>query len=107
MEWSFHIESYFCAQANLKPLPVSENLLCRYVAYLAEQGLAPKTIKLYLSAVRHLQVSMNLSDPKIGDMPRLEQVMKGAKCEYAKKNPDKRAFTNHPRAAVTDETGVE
>ena len=33
---------------------------------------------------------MNLSDPKIGDMPRLEQVVKGAKREYAKKNPDKR-----------------
>ena len=80
----------FCTQAGLDPLPVSENLLCRYVAYLAEQGLAPKTIKLYLSAIRHLQVSMSLPDPRIGDMPRLEQVIKGAKREYAKKNPDKR-----------------
>ena len=80
----------FCVQAHLNPLPVSESLLCRYVAYLAEEGLAPKTIKLYLSAIRHLQVSMNLSDPKIGEMARLEQVVKGAKREYAKKNPDKR-----------------
>ena len=80
----------FCVQAHLNPLPVSESLLCRYVAYLAEEGLAPKTIKLYLSAIRHLQVSMNLSDPKIGEMARLEQVVKGVKREYAKKNLDKR-----------------
>ena len=33
---------------------------------------------------------MNRSDPKIGDMPRLQQVVKHAKREYAKKNPDKR-----------------
>ena len=80
----------FCNQAQLNPLPISETLLCRYVAHLAEEGLAPRTIKAYLSAIRHLQVSMNLSDPKIGEMPRLEQVLKGAKREFAKKNPDKR-----------------
>ena len=80
----------FCNQAQLNPLPISETLLCRYVAHLAEEGLTPRTIKAYLSAIRHLQVSMNLSDPKIGEMPRLEQVLKGAKREFAKKNPDKR-----------------
>ena len=80
----------FCTKAQLNPLPVSENLLCRYVTFLAEDGLAPKSIKLYLSAVRHLQVSMNFPDPKIGDMAHLEQVVKGAKREHAKKNPDKR-----------------
>ena len=80
----------FCNQAHLKLSPISESLLCRYVAHLAEQGLAPKTIKLYLSAVRHLQVSMSISDPRMGDMPRLEQVVKGVKREYVRKNPDKR-----------------
>ena len=80
----------FCNQAQLNPLPISEMLLCRYVAHLAEEGLAPRTIKAYLSAIRHLQVSMNLSDPKIGEMPCLEQVLKGAKREFSKKNPDKR-----------------
>ena len=78
---------YFCSKAQLNPLPVT---VCRYVAYLAEDSLAPKTVKLYLSAVRHLQVSMNLPDPKIGDMAQLEQVVKGAKREDAKKNPHKR-----------------
>ena len=76
----------FCNQAHLKRLPVSESLVCRYVAHLAEQGLAPKTIKLYLSAVRHLQVSMSLSDARMGDMPRLEQVVKGVKRECQKES---------------------
>ena len=69
---------------------MNENLWCRFTAYLAEEGLAPSTIKLYLSAVRHLQVSMGLPDPKMGDMARLEQVVKGAKREYGKKNPGKK-----------------
>ena len=60
------------------------------VAHLAEEGLAPRTIKAYLSAIRHLKVSMNRSDPKIGEMPHQEQVLKGRKREFAKKNPDKR-----------------
>ena len=69
---------------------MSENLLCRYVAFLAEEGLAPATIKVYLSAVRHLHLAMNYADPNIGEMARLEQVIKGAKREYVKRNPDKR-----------------
>ena len=80
----------FCSKASQDPLPVNENLLCRFTAYLAEEGLAPSTIKLYLSAVRHLQISMGLPDPKIGDMACLEQVVKGAKREYGKKNPGKK-----------------
>ena len=75
----------------MKPLPGSENLLCRYVAHLAEEGLAPKTMKLYLSAFCHLLVSMNLSDPKIGDMPCPEQAVKGAKKhEYARSSPNRK-----------------
>ena len=88
----------FCNQAGLAPLPVSENLLCRYVAYLAEQGLSPKTVKVYLSAIRHLQVAMNFPDPKMGDLPCLEQVVKGAKREYARQN-----HTNRERLPITPE----
>lgn len=55
---------------------MSECLQCRCTVYLAEQNLTPNTIKLYLSAVRHLQVSMCLPDPRIGDMAHLEQVTK-------------------------------
>ena len=64
---------------------MGEQLLCRYVAHLAGEGLSPKTIKGYLSAVRHLQISMHMPNPKIGDMSRLEQVVKGAKREFGKR----------------------
>ena len=54
---------------------------------LVKDGLALNSIKLYLSAVRHLHLAMHLPDPKIGEMARLEQVIKGSKCEYAKLKP--------------------
>lgn len=38
----------FCSGAQCSPLPVTEQLLCRYVSYLADQP------QCYLSAVRHL-----------------------------------------------------
>jgi len=60
------------------------------VAHLAKDGLAPSSIKSYLSAVRHLHLAVHLPDPKIGEMSRLEQVIKGSKCEYAKHNPGSR-----------------
>ena len=77
----------FCLTANLDPVPASEHQLCRFVAQLAKDGLAPSSIKSYLSAVRHLHLVVHLPDPKIGEMSRLEQVLKGTKCEYAKRNP--------------------
>ena len=74
----------FCNSGSLPPLPVSENLLCHYASYLADSGLAHTSIKAYLSAVRHLQISHGLHDPRIGDMPRLSQVMRGIKSHQAK-----------------------
>ena len=61
----------FCIPALSNPLSVSESFLCRYIAYLAEESLAPKTLT---SAVHHLQVAMTLSDPKIGEMPQVMKV---------------------------------
>ena len=81
---------HFCKRTGLSPLPLSENLLCRYMASLADEGQSPKTIKSYLSATRHLQIAMSLPDPRMGEMARLEQVIKGAKREYAKRNPETR-----------------
>ena len=66
----------FCAKAGFDPVPASEQL-CRFVAQLVKDALAPNSIKLYLSAVRHLHIAMHLPDPKIGEMARLEQVIKG------------------------------
>ena len=80
----------FCDKANLSPLPLTENLLCRFVGYLADDGLAPSPIKSYLSAVRHLQLAMHMDYPDIGNMGRLEQVLKGVKRQFVKKNSMKK-----------------
>ena len=81
---------HFCNNTGLSPLPLRENSLCRYILFLADEGLSPKTIKSYLSATRHFQVTMNLPNPKMGEMARLEQLIKGAKREYAKRNHETR-----------------
>lgn len=39
----------FCSQACTSPLPLSENVLCFYVSYLADEGLAHATIKSLIS----------------------------------------------------------
>ena len=61
------------------PFPVSEHTLMYFVAYLHQEGLAPGTVKSYLSAVRHSQICLGFGDPGIGVMPRLEYVIKGSK----------------------------
>ena len=43
----------FCVQYNVSdPFPVTEKLLCYFSTKLANDGLAPQTIKVYLSAIR-------------------------------------------------------
>ncbi len=61
----------FCAKYNVwNPFPVSEKLLCSFVAYLTNDGLAPQTCKSYLAAViylatvRNIQLSLGLPDPR-------------------------------------------
>lgn len=64
----------FCNQFGLSPLPVCEAYLCRFVAILYSASLCYQTIRLYLSAVRHLQIVNGLPDPSF---PCLEYVLKG------------------------------
>ena len=55
----------FCTTYNvLNPFPLSEQLLCTFAAFLADQGLAPQTIKSYLAAVRNIQISLGFPDPR-------------------------------------------
>ena len=55
----------FANDHSLPPLPLSESLLLRYVAYLHLDRLAPATIKNYLSAIRAWVISMGLDEPHI------------------------------------------
>jgi len=48
----------FCSRYNmLTPFPVSETLLCYYAAFLPTDRLSPQTIKVYLAAIRHMQIT--------------------------------------------------
>ena len=81
----------FCFQAVLNPLPVSEQVLCSFVSHLAQQGLKYRTIKVYLSAVRHLQIAGNYPDPFGGSpMPKLEYVLRGVKKHEVEKGEGQR-----------------
>ena len=62
---------------GLTPYPTSENTLSYFVAFLFKEGLAPSSVKSYLSAVRHTQIALGLGDPHLSTMPRLEYFTKG------------------------------
>ena len=73
-----------CQLLKSPAVPASEHQLCLFAAFLAQDGLLHRTIKCYLSAVRHLHISRGSPDPGISNMPRLEQVLKGIKAVQAK-----------------------
>jgi len=58
------------------PFPLTELLLSYYAVHLADQGLAPQTIKSHLAALHHAQISMGLSDPR--DHSSMAPAQKGA-----------------------------
>ena len=61
----------------MTPLPLAESTLCRFVAYLFNQSLSVSTIRLYLSALRFLQISHGGSDPSLGSYSQLHYVLRG------------------------------
>ena len=70
----------FCNQlCILRPFPVTESILSRFVAFLFESRLIGATVKNYLAAVRYVQIGLGLGDPGMSNMPQLEYVVKGFK----------------------------
>ncbi len=76
----------FCDRYNIIPFPVSEGTLLLFVAFLYHEGLIASTVKSYLAAVRHTQISLGLGDPRVDAMPQLEYVTKGLKKRTAGKS---------------------
>ena len=75
----------FCSLYNIHDvLPMSQDMLCYFVAYLGEKGLGHSTIKTYLAAVRSLQVNYGFDSPFVSSMPKLDRVMKGTKVAQGK-----------------------
>ena len=78
----------FCCRAGKNSLPLSEDTLVSYVAFLAQEGLKHQTIKCYLSAIRHFQIAVSMPDPFHNDsFPYLEYVLKGIKKTQAQSGP--------------------
>lgn len=76
----------FCSHYGIVDMfPVNELLLCRFVAFLANEGLAPPTIKTYLAGVRHMQIMQGYPEPRReGSMPRLKLLQSGVAKERVK-----------------------
>ena len=63
-----------------------ERVLCCFCAHLANEKLKHKTIKVYLSAVQHMQIAAGQNDPfGAGSVPmsKLEYVLRGIKMNEA------------------------
>ena len=82
----------FCTTYSINtPFPLSEQLLCSYAAFLADQRLASQTIKSYLSALRNLQLTLGLPDPREkSSMPILKRVQAGIRRIRFQKGPPSR-----------------
>ena len=67
----------FCTKYDVfTPFPVTEKLLCYFAAALASEGLAPQTIKCYLSGVRSMQISLGLPPPRDqSSLPIIKRVL--------------------------------
>ena len=69
----------FCDRFHVfNPFPVTESILCSFAAFLADEKLSPQSIKTYLAAVRNIQISLGLPDPRQeSSLPVLERVQAG------------------------------
>lgn len=77
--YSSYLKSYmsFCIKMNYCPVPIDQNNLLRYTAYLA-QRLSPQSIPAYLSVIRFLHLDSNMSNPVANNFG-LDMLLKGIK----------------------------
>ena len=70
----------FCTATKFHPVPATEATLVLFATHLATGNISHTTIKVYLSVVRHLHVSVGLHDYfNLQLTPRLQQVLQGIK----------------------------
>ena len=67
----------FCSGYDFTPFPLSEPILCRFVAYLVTTGLSFQSIRQYLSALRYYQLSTGGPDPSFASLFQLHYVLRG------------------------------
>ena len=69
----------FCTNFSIQPLPLQRDNITRFVAHLAQSGVAYQSIRRYLSGLRFFQVASGLPDPGLGSIPWLEYVLRGVR----------------------------
>ena len=69
----------FCVKGGFSPFPVSEQVICLFMAFLYQEGLAGTSAKSYLAALRYTQIAMGLGDPHMSEWPKLGYVIRGFK----------------------------
>ena len=71
----------FCNRFKIQnPFPLTESIICRFVAFLDQEGLKHHTLKVYLSGLRFAQIYQALGNPFLKDsMPLLDYVLAGIK----------------------------
>ena len=73
---------------KIPPIPASEATLILFASYLATQNISYTTIKVYLSAVRHMHVSMGLHNFFNAQLtPRLQLTLKGIQKSQTSTHP--------------------
>lgn len=79
----------FCNRFNIQnPFPLTESILCYFVAFLCQEGLKHRTLKVYLTGLRFAQVHQVLGNPFLKDcMPLLDYVLVGIKQSESRTYP--------------------
>jgi len=67
----------WCSAAGRDPLPASSETLCLYVAACIDEGLRLASVRLYLSAIRHVHVQGKFECP-VGRDSEVRRLMDGA-----------------------------
>ena len=71
-------------------VPATEEVLCRFVSFLADGGLRLRTIKVYLAAVRFLHIAEGCANPFLVSRHRLHYTLQGIKRSEAEKGTERR-----------------
>ena len=75
----------FCKKHKIIDLlPVDQRLVCYYIMYLVQQGLADSTIRVYLSPLRHQHIACDILEPDHTKMAKLKLVDSGIRTTKAR-----------------------
>ena len=80
----------FCKSINAQPMPTTEQLLILFATHLATSNISYTTIKVYLSAIRHMHLTVGkLQTFNQHLTPCLHQILKGIQKNQAVTSPQK------------------